>query len=86
MSHIREHRKQQIRSAQIGSAGLNTSDDLCFAVVTLVRGLVTSHKSSVLANHNEALGAIEKAKQLLFEEYILPLERQNKHDNGNLGE
>ena len=88
MSHIAKKKRVQIEQSLIGALGQVTSDELSYALSVLVKQYVEQSPSpdSPISRCHEVVGALDSAKQIMYEKYVKPYENQAKHDNGDIAE
>jgi hypothetical protein len=61
---------------------LVNSRELSYAFNVIARGYVKGMRDK--SRYDEVVGALEKTKQMLYEEFIKPYEAQQKFDNGEI--
>lgn len=85
MSHIAKKRRDVIDVSPVGNCRLLSTDELSYAALVLATNFLKEPSpESVISKYQGIVGALESAKQEIFNTYIKPYERQAKHDNGDI--
>lgn len=78
--HIAIKQRDYILDSKIGECEILSSEELAFAILTLVNSYV--QKDSTLFNN--AIGALESAKQEFYRKHINPYEAQAEFEKGEI--
>lgn len=77
MSHIPECIRESLLLAPIGASGcILSGEELSFVIIVLAK----QAKIKPL----DVVGAIEYAKQLFVNDIVIPIEKQQKYENGEI--
>lgn len=81
MSHIKKQRRDQINHSSIFECTYLSPDEVSYAIMTIVKqSLIFKEKSEI----NAYLGAVSKAEKELYRTIVIPHEKQQQHDNGDI--
>jgi hypothetical protein len=80
MSHISAKKRRVIEVFPIGKASFATDRELSFALSLLMKQFIEQHPSEL----NRAVGAIDNAKSMFREKHVIPFEKQEAFDHGDI--
>lgn len=80
MSHIAKQTREALLLHPVGKCPMLNGSELSFVMMSLL----TQYVGNNPAYYNEALGAIERAKNELYRRHIKPFEEQQRFENGDV--
>lgn len=80
MAHINKTAREVIDMAPIGAIGFRSPSELSYVVLTLLNRYVGDDPGM----YQEALGAVETAKQEFYRTKVKPYEKQCQFENGDV--
>lgn len=80
MAHISKAARETIDMAPIGAIGFRSPKELSYAIMALMSQYVGNDPGM----YQEALGAVETAKQEFYRTKVKPYEKQCQFENGDV--